>query len=90
MSFILDQQIVPLMMRQEVACIQEIAKDSFAILIDSEFKNMPNKILIYNRADNLIREILNPNPAPEFLGLRLLPVNGGEDPLIIVRDREHI
>ena len=78
------------MLRQEVACIQEIEKDSFAILIDSEFKNLPNKILIYNRTANLVREILNPNPAPEFLGLRLFPVKGGEDPLILVRDREHI
>jgi hypothetical protein len=90
MSFTLDQQIVPKVMRQEVACIQEIAKDSFAILIDSEFKNLPNKILIFNRTANLVREIMNPNPNPEFLGIRLLPLYGGEDPLILVRDREHI
>ena len=77
MSFTLDQQIVPKVMRQEVACIQEIVKDSFAILIDSEFKNLPNKILIFNRTANLVREIMNPNPNPEFLGIRLLPLYGG-------------
>ena len=32
---------------------------------------------------------MNPNPAPEFLGLALLPTLGG-NPLLLVRDRQHV
>jgi hypothetical protein len=45
--------------------------------------------LIYDRTTNQVREILNPNIDPEFLGLRLLPTNG-ENPLLLVRDRQHV
>ena len=59
------------------------------ILIDSEFKNQPNIILIYERTENQVREILNPNPAPQFLGLKLL-LAIGRNPMLLVRDREHV
>jgi hypothetical protein len=45
--------------------------------------------LIYDRTTNQVREILNPNPAPEFLGLALFPTLGG-NPLLLVRDRQHV
>jgi hypothetical protein len=61
-------------------------KDKFVILIDSA---LPNKILIYDRTTNEIREILNPNPSPEYFGLRILPAIGG-NPLLLVRDRENV
>ena len=64
-------------------------KDSFAILIDSASQNQPNSILIYDRAANQLRKILNPNPSPAYLGLRLLPTAGGS-PLILVKDRQHV
>ena len=69
-----------------------MCKDSFAILIDSvAFKDSPNKIFIYDRTTNQVcREILNLNPnSSEFLGLRILP-SVKENPLILVRDREHV
>jgi hypothetical protein len=46
-------------------------------------------ILIYDRTTNQLREILNPNPSPEYLGLRLLPPMG-VNPLLLVRDRKLI
>ena len=61
-------------------------KDIFAILIDMAD---PNKILIYDRTTNQVREILNPNPSSEYLGLRLLSPLGG-NPLLLVRDRKHV
>jgi hypothetical protein len=61
-------------------------KDSFAILIDLAPQNQPNSILIYDRAANQLRKILNPNPSPDFLGLRLLPTAGG-NPLLLIKDR---
>ena len=64
-------------------------KDSFAILIDSASQDQPNSILIYDRAANQLRKILNPNPSPDFLGLRLLPTAGGT-PLLLVKDRQHV
>ena len=45
--------------------------------------------MIYDRRTNQVREILNPNPAPEFLGLKLLPTIEG-NPLLLVRDRQHV
>jgi hypothetical protein len=62
-------------------------KDSFAILIDSH--NQPKNILIYERTSNQVRVILNPNPSPDFFGLRLLPTIE-ENLLLLVRDRQHI
>ena len=76
-------------MKEEIACIQEIEMDSFAILIDSASQNHPNNILIYERTKHRVRNILNPNSAPEYLGLRLLPTTE-ENPLLLVRDRQHI
>lgn len=32
---------------------------------------------------------MNPNPAPEFLGLKLLPAIG-RNPMLLLRDREHV
>ena len=64
-------------------------KDSFAIVTYSASKNNPNNILIYDRNTDQVTNILNPNPAPEFLGLRLFP-NTEENPLLLVRDRQHV
>jgi hypothetical protein len=64
-------------------------KDSFAILIDSASQDHNNSILIYDRAANQLRNILNPNPTPDFLGLRLLPTTG-ENPLLLVKDLQHV
>ena len=64
--------------------------DTFAVLTDSADKDQPNKILIYDRKENrIIREIMNPNPNPQFLGLRLLPTIK-ETPLLLVRDSEYV
>jgi hypothetical protein len=45
--------------------------------------------LIYDRAANQLRKILNPNSSPEYLGLRLLPTAGGT-PLLLVKDRQQV
>ena len=45
--------------------------------------------MIYDRTTNHVGKILNPNPSPDYLGLRLLPTSG-ENPLLLVRDRQHV